>query len=412
VSTPHGSGRRQRRVALLLFGLAAASCAVVAATATGAASQRVTLTVERFFEPACTPLPGQASSYRGGCHKLRFSGTIPSGQANEYVSVLHQKCGVSGLGTSLVGAQTQGGGSWEAQWLPASGTFRARWGASVSEAVRFRDSVRLQLTMLSPSRQHMTVTGDQDMKGRLVELQRLTAGQWRTLRRARFVADRSSYGVKGAVTFTVRQPGLVLRAFVPERSARPCYTATASETWTSGVRRGSPGTRVIDRALLCSTGMRGGIRMVKVHASPVTRRGPTQNEASFSVWSGDAGSLVGASTGSLTINPEQCEETGARVPPQAGKLLRRPLGPDGRTFMCEVPLRVLVRVRAVFREATSLERNPPPAPGYDPWLAARGEVSLASLIVRTLGGRPLAFATVSASGRPQLHVARTCMEDT
>jgi hypothetical protein len=245
-----------------------------------------------------------------------------------------------------------------------------------------------------------------------VELQRLTAGQWRTLRRARLVRDRSQWGFNSSATFAVRQPGLVLRAFVPERSARPCYAATASETWTSGVGSGSSGTRVIDRTLLCSTGERGGIRMVKVHASPVTRRGLTQDEASFSVWSGDAGGLVGASTGSLTILPDNCKETAARVSLQAGKLPSRPPGPDGRTFTCEVPLRVLVRVRAVFREATSLERIPPPAAGYDESLAARGEVSLASLAVRTVGGRALAFATVSASGRARLHVARNCMEDT
>jgi hypothetical protein len=375
--------------------------------------QRVTLTVQRYFDPACTPMPGQASTgRRGGCEKLRFSGTISSGAANEYVSVLHQRCGSTGLGTSLAGAQTKAGGAWEAEWWPTPGVFRARWGGSVSRPVRFRDSVPLQLTELSPSRQRVTVSGDQDMKGRLVALQRLTAGQWHTLRRARFVRDRSSYGVNAAVTFTVRQRGLILRAFVPERSARPCYMATASETWTSGVRTGSPGARVIDRTLLCSTGMRGGIRMVVVRASPPTRQGLTQYEASFSVWSGDAGSLVGASTSSLTIYPDACKETGAQVPLEARKLTSRPPGPDGRAFMCEVPPRVFVRVRAVFREATSLERNPPPAPGYDEWLSARGQVSLASLAVRTMGGRPLAFATVSGSGRARLFVARGCSEDT
>jgi hypothetical protein len=158
--------------------------------------------------------------------------------------------------------------------------------------------------------------------------------------------------------------------------------------------------------------MRGGIRMITVSASNATRQGPRQDEASFSVGSGDAGGLVGASASSLTIQPKNCKETAARIPLAANKLPSRPPAPDWRTFKCEVPPRVLVRVRAVFREATSLERHPPPAPGYDAWLEARGEVSLASLAARTLGGRPLAFATVSASGRTQLHVARSCFEHT
>jgi hypothetical protein len=387
--------------------------ALLALAATGAPLQRVTLTVERYFDPACTPIPGQPwRGRRGGCDKLRFSGTISSDAANEYVSVLHQRCGSTGLGTSLAGAQTKAGGGWETEWWPTAGVFRARWGGSVTGPVRFRDSVPLQLMELGPSRQRVTVSGDQDMKGRLVVLQRLAAGQWRTLRRARFVRDRSSYGVNASVvTFTVRQRGLVLRAFVPDRSARPCYVATASETWTSGVRTGALGSRVIDRTLLCSTRMQGGIQMVTVHASPMRQR-PVQDEASFYVSSGYVGGLVGASTNSLTIYPDACKETAARVPLEAGKLPSRPPGPDGRTFKCEVPLRVLVRVRAVFREATSLERNPPPAPGYDARLAARGEVSLASLAVRTTGGRPLAFATVSGSGRARLFVSRGCFEDT
>lgn len=133
------SGRHHLRrtgsgVALVLVAVGAGGGAILAAAATGAPSQRVTLTVQRYFDPACTPLPGMApSAARGGCEKLRFSGTISSGASNEYVSVLHQGCGSTGLGTSLAGAQTRAGGAWEAEWWPAAGTFRARWGGSVSE---------------------------------------------------------------------------------------------------------------------------------------------------------------------------------------------------------------------------------------------------------------------------------------
>ena len=56
----------------------------------------VTLRLERDYDDA-------SRSY-----KLRFSGTIASGAANDYVAVLQQKCGSgSGGGTAIAGASTQ-----------------------------------------------------------------------------------------------------------------------------------------------------------------------------------------------------------------------------------------------------------------------------------------------------------------
>jgi hypothetical protein len=143
----------------------------------------------------------------------------------------------------------------------------------VSEPVRFRDSVRISVTKLSGLSHRVSVSGDQDMKGRIIELQRLASGQWRLLRRARLVDDRITYGVNSSATFTVRRRGLVLRAFIPARSAAPCYTATASEQWTSGVPSDSSGlgSRVIDRTLLCATETQGGIRMFSIWATAGTR---------------------------------------------------------------------------------------------------------------------------------------------
>ena len=73
------------------------------------------------------------------------------------------------------------------------------------------------------------------MKGRVVVLQRLQAGQWTAIQRARLAFDppTDSSAAWFVATFTVRQRGWTLRAFVPAKSAAPCFKANATEKWTS-----------------------------------------------------------------------------------------------------------------------------------------------------------------------------------
>jgi hypothetical protein len=408
--------RADRRVALLLIAAGGASCAIAAATATGASSQRVTLTMHRFFDPTCAPLAGQAPSpARGGCTRLRFSGTIASGAPNEYVAVLHQRCGFSGVGTSVVGTQTGESGLWEATWGATAGTFRARWMDNAgriasSEPLRFRGPVPFSLTRLSSYRQRVDVTGDQDMKGRIIELQRHAGGRWRPVRRSRLVRHRGSYDTSSWATFVVRRRGLVLRAFVPAKSASPCYAPTASDQWTSGPEPGAPlGTRVIDRTLLCNTGMQGGLRMVSIAAS--SARGPDliEDGPSFSVSSGFARppGFASASTTSITLYPDRCTGSGALVSLKPGKLRRAAPGPFGRSFDCEAPRRVYVRMRTVFFEPAALDTNRDS--GYRT-LFAQGRVAEAAIAVRTPSGQPLVLATMFGS-TARLFTGRTCLED-
>jgi hypothetical protein len=407
--------RADRRVALLLIAVGAGGCAILAATATGASSQRVTLSVERVFDPTCTPLPGQAPSPGGGCSRLRFSGTISSGALNEYVAVLYQRCGSTGVGTAVVGTQTGERGSWETTWGAATGTFRARWMDNAgriasSEPVRFRSSVPFSLTKLSSYRQRVSVTGDQDMKRRIIELQRYAAGRWRLVRRTRLVRHPGSYDMSSSATFIVRRRGLVLRAFVPGKSASPCYTPTATEEWKSGPTPGaSLGTRVIDRTLLCSTGIQGGLRMVSIAAS--SARGPDLIEygPSFSVSSGFARSpgFASASTTSITLYPDRCTGSGALVSLKAGKLRGAEPGPFGRSFDCEAPRRVYLRVRAVFFEPAALVTN---RDSDYRTLFAQGRISEAAVAVRTPSGNPLVFATMAGS-KARLFTGRSCDED-
>lgn len=388
----------------------------MAGTVVGAPSQGVTLTVERFFEPACSPAPGQAASpSRGGCHKLRFAGSISSRAANEYVAVLHQRCGSSGVGTSVVGTQTGEGGLWEATWGLTAGTFRARWmdnagRIGTSDPVSYRGPLQLSLTKLSGFRQRVGVAGDQDMKGRIIELQRLAAGQWRLVRRTRLVADLGSYGRSSSATFIVRRRGLVLRAYVPPKSASPCYAATASDQWRSGPAPGGGlGARVIDRTLLCSTAMQGGLRMVSIDASSASGPDLIQQGPSFSVSSGFAKppGFASASKTSFTLYPDRCTGSGALVSLKAEKLQGAAPGPFGRSFDCEAPRRVYLRLRAVFFEPAALQDSR--ELGYRT-LFAEGQISEAAVAIRTPSGKPLVFATFSGA-KARLFAARSCIED-
>jgi hypothetical protein len=377
---------------LVVITVAAAALAPTA----GAQREQVTLRLERFYDNACR------------CYKLRFSGTIASQAANEYVTVLRQECG-SRSSTAIAGASTRAGGLWEADPVIGarpesdSSTYRARWNGRLSEPLTFRGKLQISLTNLGGGRYRLGVSTQQNMKGRPVQLQRLVGGLWRRLRSARLAPFRGGF----AATFTVRRRGLSLRALVPARSALPCYAATASDKWVTGAASGpAAGARVIDRTLLCSIAMRGGIRLLEISASGRTATGVPSFFLSTN-WSPDAG-LVSASTESVTLNPTRCTPSRVRVALTTEKLEGGPAGPSERQFECESPSRVLVRLRAVFRSQAALETSRDF--GY-PQLRAGGEVKEASLAIRTRAGRPLAFASVHDSGSARVFGGSGCTED-
>jgi hypothetical protein len=206
----------------------AAAIAFFAAFAAGAAAAPaadVTLKVERIFDQ------------QYGLFRLRFSGAISSAAANEYVAVLHQRCGQR-FSTAIGGATTAEGGSWESipryGAPPQSGTFHARWGRHVSEPVTLRSPVRISVVKQPGRRYRANVLADFDLTGRFVALQRFAGGRWTHVRRARLVAyGQAGYGSFYTATFKVRQPGLRLRVFVPAKTAAPCHEQAASHTFVS-----------------------------------------------------------------------------------------------------------------------------------------------------------------------------------
>jgi hypothetical protein len=162
----------------------------------------------------------------------RFSGTISSGAANEYVVITEERCG-SNIATSFGGASTERGGSWETEpFNPlGSATYRAKWGTHVSAPVTFRMPVRLTLSHFQRGRHRVVVFANANLNRRPVELQRLASGRWVRVRRARLEPSGGAFIFN--VWFTVRTKGLRLRVVVPAASAAPCHDPAASETFKS-----------------------------------------------------------------------------------------------------------------------------------------------------------------------------------
>jgi hypothetical protein len=379
-----------------------AGAGAVGVSESGAQGDQVTVRAERFWDEACR------------CYKLRFSGTIPSAAANEYVAVLEQKCG-SASSTAIAGASTTQGGAWQSEPIGPiarpgqdTSTYRARWDGRLSEPLTFRAKVPVLLTPLSGGRYRVTVSSSatgQSMNGRRIELQRLVAGRWTLVRRATLRGRGGNF----TTTVTARGRNQSFRIFVPAKAAAPCYVATASQPFVAG-RPPAPGSAaVIDRTLSCTTAVRGGLRMVDVGTFVGTQQPPLPRSASFNLmtnWIPDA-TLVSGSTAGIQLNPTRCTAASARVPLVSEGLRRTPSPSGDQEYKCEAPQRVLVRIHAVFHVPTKLE--PDRTFGYAT-LWARGEVKEAQLAVRSPAGRNLAFASLSG-GKVRLRTAPSCVED-
>jgi hypothetical protein len=201
---------------LLAAGIVAAA---IASAAVAASAQEPTLQAQRFADG-----------------RVQFSGTIPSGQANEYVAVLAQKCGQASF-TSFTGGTTEAGGHWHADAYPTtSAVYRARWNNQLSRPVTIgsKPPVRINLTKLPANRFRVWLFADSNLTGRFIALQRLAGGRWIHVRRARvFSAGSAGSAVRFETTFTVRKRGLRLRIVVPAKAAAPCNAAATTDTFRS-----------------------------------------------------------------------------------------------------------------------------------------------------------------------------------
>jgi hypothetical protein len=188
----------------------------------------------------------QYRSARFGGRVLVFSGTVASGASGETVDVLGQDCGQRDY--RLIGSTpTRAGGGWQLEnpgdsnaRVESGTTFRARWNGHFSNPYLWRVPANIGVIKI-PGRRAWRVLvsppqfSNVSMKGKIVELQRRSGGRWVRYRRARLV-HKPSYE-HGALThdavFAVSKRGLRLRAFLPARSAAPCYLAGVTQPWRS-----------------------------------------------------------------------------------------------------------------------------------------------------------------------------------
>ena len=201
-------------------------------------------------------------------------------------------------------------------------------------------------------------------------------------------------------------------------------------------------SRIVDRTLLCATRQSGGIYEIEAGSYSGTREGrskwaklpfavATTGHTSTTgvlqnslVWIsagrphaetslGDYRDVGGSSVetafyGTLGLNRRLCRTVSTRIPLTSVGLTGGRAGQLGEIFDCDVPRRVLVRVRAVFESPTMLKGRNITAGHPDPCLLTTTPVREARLAVRTQSGKPLVYATVAASGRSTLHTGKSC----
>jgi hypothetical protein len=186
-------------------------------------------------------------------------------------------------------------------------------------------------------------------------------------------------------------------------------------------------TAVLDRTYVCSIPLHGGIYRIESRAHPGARTGRSWTKLAYAglrsgVFSGGTGNLVAWVTagkpiatttvdqefwtfdvktfGTVGIRSELCNPSRATFPFTTAGLRGGAAAPLGAEYECEVPRRVLVRVRAVVPSPASLRGRE--------FKSIHMAVREAKLAVRTQGGKPLAYAEVSESGKARLLTAKGC----
>jgi hypothetical protein len=191
--------------------------------------------------------------------------------------------------------------------------------------------------------------------------------------------------------------------------------------------RSGAATFVLDRTYSCAIVLHGGLYQLENRAHPGARTGTSWTKLAYAglrtgVFSGATGNLLawisaGKPTktttldqefwtfdvrtfGTVGVRGELCNPTRVTVPLTAAGLRGGAAAALGSELKCDVPRRVLVRVRAVFDSRAVLRGKE--------FESAHVPVREAKLAVRTVAGKPLAYATVSQTGKATLFTAKAC----
>jgi hypothetical protein len=187
---------------------------------------------------------------------------------------------------------------------------------------------------------------------------------------------------------------------------------------------------VLDRTYSCAIALHGGIYQLENRAHPGARAGRSWTKLAYAglragVFSGGTGNLLAwvsagkpakgttvdqefwtfdvKTFGTIGVSGRNCNPATSPVPLSAAGLRGGAAVPLGDELKCDVPRRVLVRIRAVLASKASLHGRE--------FESVHVPVVEAKLAVRTVGGKPLTYATVSQSGKATLFTAKGCVPE-
>jgi hypothetical protein len=174
-------------------------------------------------------------------------------------------------------------------------------------------------------------------------------------------------------------------------------------------------TRIVDRTVVCrmtGTGFPDPIRSISVGASGrskgldlppfVSARNGSSGETGISAGL-QTGPGPSRGSGYVLLSRTGCRSTKLRVPLSSRGLRGGATEADRKSYSCEVPASIVIRVRAVFTRPTRFSPDP-----RSPWhLVARGKIATGSLVIATMPGRkPIFFGSAAdADGTAEAFVA-------
>jgi hypothetical protein len=260
----------------------------------------------------------------------------------------------------------------------------------------------------------------------------------RPLGQYRLGATINRYEVDVSLYFGTAKPGRALLVAAQRQLDRLAVRSTAPEDRVEEralpLQASASAPRVLDRTLVCTTALVGGVRKITVRGHQGIRQsGSEWRQLAFAVVASGtvasatesldnsfawitAGAPGGHTSmdqptgwphyphneGTVAFNRRQCTPSAARVPLVPARLDGGAASPFGEEIDCFTPRRVLVRLRAVMQ-------SPPLLFGAHAFLKTIVPAREGYLAVRTLAGRPLVFASILASGRAKLYAAQSCV---
>lgn len=194
---------------------------------------------------------------------------------------------------------------------------------------------------------------------------------------------------------------------------------------------------VIDRTYSCASGFVGGLRQVEARAHSGSRVrsewrklpyaviasggltrsdvvGPPENSVAWiaagkpslgTTLDDERRSFNARVGGTIGVNRDLCTPVSTRLPLTRRSLVGGAVGNRIAAFDCEVPRRMLVRVRAVVDGGTALRER------GQVFRGTSAPASVARLSIATPAGRVVAYADVFDSGKARLFTARACTPD-